>query len=393
VSALSHIRIVELADGVAGEYCGKLLADFGAEVIKVERLERGSRTRHLGPFAPTGAAPEHSGLFAFLNTNKRSVTIDLDSPDGVATLAKLLAHADAVIDDHPPGWLAGVGLDPEDYRATWPRLTLCAITSFGQDAPPDRTHAEDLTVMHASGWGYHTPSSGEDDRPPLKGAGRFLPSYEAGLDGALCVVACLLGRDQCGTGRFIDVSTQAVMASRVDYVLNQMVAGDMDVGTERSRFDLGGPAGIFPCRDGFIYIFMTTPAHWQAFYSMIGNPEQLRDFPPNWLERGLTPDRIAAARHHLVEWLRTQGKDQAAATAQELGLTLVPVNNASDLQRSPQFRHRGFFSEVDHPVIGRAAYPTVPYKLGQTPARIVRAAPLLGEADADQLAASGTARS
>ncbi len=378
MSALRSFTIVELAETVAGEYCGKLLADFGATVIKLEP-PGGSPTRSLGPFAPGGHGPEHSGLFAYLNTNKSSVTLALTTAEGQAALARLLAGADAVIDDHAPGWLAGIGLDPASYLTTFPQLSLCAITPFGQNAPGTRRHAEDLTVMQASGWGYHTPSGAEAERPPLKGAGRFQASFESGLDAAMCLAACLYGRETQGDGRFIDVSKQEVMASRVDYVLAQMVAGDLEVGTSRTLFDLGGPSGIFPCRDGFVYIWMSAPAHWEAIRQLLDDTAWMDDFPANWMERGLTQERVATCRRHITAWLKNLGKDEAAAAAQTLGLTLAPVNNVSDLPRSEQLRHRGFFQEVEHPVQGRALYPTVPYKLSATPAKIATPAPLLGQ--------------
>jgi crotonobetainyl-CoA:carnitine CoA-transferase CaiB-like acyl-CoA transferase len=380
VSALSSFTIVELSENIAGEYCGKLLSDFGASIIKVER-PGGSPTRQLGPFAPKGQTPERSGLFAYLNTNKSSVTLDLASEAGTVALAELLQRADVVIDDHAPGWLAAIGLNPATYLETYPRLSLCAITPFGQSAPENRKHAEDLTVMNASGWGYHTPSAGESERPPLKGAGRFQVSYESGLDAAMCIAACLYGREAQGRGRFIDVSKQEVMASRVDYVLSQMVAGDLEVGTGRTLFDLSGPSGIFPCRDGFVYIWMSAPSHWEAIRQLLDDTAWMDDFPANWMERGLTQERVAICRQHITAWLKTMDKNDAAAAAQSRGLTLAPVNNVSDLPRSEQLRHRGFFTEVEHPAQGHALYPTVPYKLSATPARIVRPAPLLGQHD------------
>ena len=379
MSALRHFRIVELSEGVAGEYCGKLLSDFGAEVVKIERPGGGSPTRSLGPFKGDEAGVERSGLFAYLNTNKRSVVLDLESAGGRERLFSLLARADAVIDDHAPGWLKSRGLDLADVQQRYPGLVLCSITPFGQSAPEGRAHAEDLTVMHASGWGYHTPSGADPDRPPLKGAGRFQASYEAGLEAAMCVVASLYGREDAGRGRVIDISKQEVMASRVDYVLGQMVAGDMDVDESRARFDLGGPAGIFPCREGFAYVWMSAPSHWKAVRQLLKDPAWMADFPDNWLERGLTPERIAQCRRHFGAWLKTQDKNEAAAAAQTLGLTLVPVNDASDLVASAQFRHRGFFTEVEHPVLGPVLHPTTPYKLSRTPARIERPAPLLGQ--------------
>jgi crotonobetainyl-CoA:carnitine CoA-transferase CaiB-like acyl-CoA transferase len=381
MSALRHFRIVELSERVAGEYCGKLLADFGAELIKVERPGTGSPTRALGPFLDDLPGTERSGLFAYLNTNKRSVALDLASEAGRTALHALLRHADAVIDDHAPGWLEAIGLDPDRLAADWPGLVMTSVTPFGRTAPADRAQAEALTVMHSSGWGYHTPSGSEPDRPPLKGAGRFMADYEAGLDAATCTVAALIGRGASGAGRAIDISGQEVMASRVDYVLGQMVAGDMDVGTSRTQFDLGGPAGIFPCRAGFVYIWMSAPGHWQALRTLLGGPAWMADFPDNWLERGLTPERLATCRAEIGAWLLTRDKDEAAEAAQRLGLTLVPVNDPSDLLRSPQYVHRGYFAEVDHPVLGKALYPTVPYRLSLTPARIERAAPLL-DADA-----------
>lgn len=375
MSALRHCKIIELAESAAGEYCGKLLSDFGAEIIKIER-PGGSPTRALGPFTPSGAPPENSGLFAYLNTNKTSIVLDPAS-DAFKTL---LAGADALIDDHPPGWLAGIGLAPATLHASYPRLTICTITPFGQNAPAARAHAEDLTVLHASGWGYHTPSGGQANLPPLKGAGRFQVSYEAGLDAAMCVTACLYGTRTQGRGRIIDVSKQEVMASRVDYVLAQMVAGDLEVGTSRTLFDLGGPSGIFPCRDGFVYIWMSAPAHWEAIRQLLGDDTAWMDeFPANWMERGLTPERIATCRRHITAWLSERGKDEAAAAAQSRGLTLAPVNNVSDLPASPQLRHRGFFQPVDHPAQGRALYPTVPYQLSATPAHIATPAPRLGQ--------------
>ena len=370
MSALSGIRILELSEGVAGEYCARLLSDFGAEVIKLEKPGSGSPTRALSPLASTGDDPERSGLFAYLNTNKRSVALDPASAQAQAVIEQLLARVDVIVDDHPAGWLKAVGLDPDGLASRFPKLVLCSITAFGQTPPEDRLHAEDLTVMQASGLGYHTPSATPANLPPLKGAGRFLPSYEAGLEAAMCVCAALYDREASGLGRFIDISKQAVLASRLDYVLSQMVAGDMDVSTSRTAFDLFGPAGIFPCKDGYAYIWMSAPAHWDALCKLLGDPAWMNDFPERWLERACTPERVELCRSHIAAWLATQEKEAVSEAAQKLGLILVPVNDARDLQASPQYAFRHFFAEVHHPVLGGALYPTVPYRLSATPAAI-----------------------
>lgn len=377
MSALRPFRVLELSERVAGEYCGKLLSDFGAEVIKLEKPGCGSPTRRLGPFVSHGPASERSGLFAYLNTNKRSLALDVSDAASLSTLDALLDQVDVVIDDHAPGWLAEIGLDPERFAVRWPRLLLCAITPFGQSPPNDRRHAEDLTVFHSSGWGYHTPSAADEQRPPLKGPGRFLPSYEAGLEAALCIVAALFEREGSGRGQFIDISMQAVLASRVDYVLSQMVAGDMDPSDRRTAFDLFGPAGIFRTQDGYAYLWMSAPSHWVGLRTLLGQPAWMNDFPERWLELACTPERVALCRAHIAAWLLHQEKERVAAEAQKLGLTLVPVNNARDLRASPQYAFREFFRELPHPALGRVAYPTVPYRLSTTPAALHTPAPTL----------------
>ena len=394
MSALSAIRVLELTEGVAGEYCGKLLADFGAEVIKLENPDGGSPTRRMGPFSgsgegteSSGEGTENSGLFAYLNTNKCSVALDVATASGAQTLKQLLGKVDVVISDHPDGWLREHGLDVDSVENAFPGLIVCSITPYGLSDGEEPVPAEDINVFHSSGWGYHTPTGADPARAPLSGPGRFMVSYESGLDAALCIVASLYDKEESGQGQFIDLSKQMVMASRTDYVLDQMIAGDMPVSMERTAFDLAGPAGIFPCSDGYIYLWMSAPSHWEAVSEILGAPEWMKAFPGDWLEKGCTPERVAECRGHLVEFLKTQNKVDISAQAQKLGLTMVPVNNAGDLIESSQYQFRGFFAELEHPVLGKTLYPTVPYQLSETPAQLTSPAPLLGQHTAQQLSA------
>lgn len=376
MTALVGFKILELAEGVAGEYCGKLLADLGAEVVKLERPGVGSPTRAMGPFLGDVPGTERSGLFAWLNAGKKSIEYDVDSDH--AELVRMAGHFDAVIDDHAPGWLADHGLGLDGILGVHPQLVICSVTPFGQDAPPERAHGPDLIVMHASGWGYHTPT-GETSLPPLSGPGRFMPSVESGLEASICVTAALVGRMEQGIGRTIDISMQEVMASRVDYVLSQMVAGDMDASDQRTAFDLWGPAAVFACREGYAYVWLSDPTHWEGLRKLLGNPEWMEKYPERWLERGLTPERVAETRAMISQWLATQDKNEVAAAAQAAGLILVPVNNAADLKNSVQYQHRGFFHELDHPVLGTRQYPGSPFTFSHTPITPSGAAPLLGQ--------------
>jgi crotonobetainyl-CoA:carnitine CoA-transferase CaiB-like acyl-CoA transferase len=379
VSALSHLRIIELSNGVAGEYCGKLLADFGAEILKVELPGTGSDTRCRGPFAAAADTREGSGLFAYLNTNKRSVCLDITTPRGQEALHTLIEGADAIVDDHPSGYLESLGIGPADIRARYPRLIVCAITPFGYDAPATMQKAYSLNVFHSSGWGYHSPSEPDLGKPPLKGAGRFHVDYESGLSAALALVAAVHWKGSSGRGQFLDVSQQQSMASLSDYVLGQMVAGTMEVSARRQAFDLRGPATFFQCLDGYVYLWLSEPGHWNGLRTLLGEPTWMLDFPERWLELHLNEERIGRCRAHIAQWMRDQHKLDVATRAQKLGVPVVPVNTAKDLFESEQLQFRGFFTPVEHPILGRLRYPTVPYRLSATPARIDRPAPLLGE--------------
>lgn len=378
MTALTGWKIVELAERVSGEYTGKLLADFGAELIKVER-PGGSPTRAMGPFAGGHGDAPHSALFAYLNTNKKSVVLDLDQDADRALLDRLLASADAVIDDHDEAWGAERGLSPEQLHARFPALVHCLLTPFGRGAPAQWQNARPINVMNAGGWAYHTPSESDGSKPPLKGAGRFMPDYEAGIDAALCVVSALYRKHRTGKGQCIDLSEMEVQLSRTDCVLGRLLAGEVEPGPERTKYDMGGPGTSFACKDGQVYLIMTTAKHWAGLCQLMGEPEWTKDFPADWLEYGCTPERVASFRAGFAQWVLHEEKDAVSEAAQKLGMPIVPVNTAADLHRSVQYVHRGYFQSLHHPVLGDALYPTVPYQLSASPVKLVSPAPQPGQ--------------
>jgi len=277
MSALTGIRIVELAESVAGEYCGKLLADFGAEVIKVER-PGGGPTRATAPLIGDGDGPERSAVFAYLNTNKRSVQLDLASADQLELLHTIIATADAVIDDHAPPWVDAMGFSEAEVARRHPTVVFCSVTPYGMQAPPERHNAKTFNVFHSSGWGLHTPSHADPAKPPLKGPGRFLADYEAGLDAALCVASSLFWHLHTGAGQYIDVSAHAVLASRADCVLGRFITGEVTPENTRDDYDQQGPASFFACADGFVYLYMTSGNHWAGLKMLMGQPDWLNEF-------------------------------------------------------------------------------------------------------------------
>src|SRR6201988_2702862 len=344
MSALTGIRVVELAESVAGEYCGKLLADFGVEVIKVETPGRGSRTRAMAPIVGDGC--EGSALFAYLNTNKYSIELDVTAAVDAERLHTLIGTADAVIEDRAT-----------DRSERHPDVVFCLITPFGQGAPAEFENAKSINVFHASGWGNHTPTHPDPTLPPpggppLQGPGRFLADYEAGLDAALCIASSLFGRLHTGQGESIDISEHAVLVSRAECIVGRFITGEVAAAGTRDDYDQQGPAAFFPCADGFVYLYMTSGAHWQGIKELMGHPEWLGAFDDDLVEFSVTPEKVAAFRRGFADWVRDFAKEVAAEQAQRLGVPLVPVNGAADLHRSPQYRHRGFFQDVTHPVLG-----------------------------------------
>lgn len=362
MTALKGFRIVELTSRVTGAYAAKLLADFGAEVIKVEPPE-GCATRRIAPFVAGKSA-----VFEYLNTNKQSLAIDLANDR--SALDALLADADALIMDQTPEWAEAQGLGPQAF----PDLVHCHITPFGQDAPREWQIAKPINVMNAGGWAWHTPSETSPEKPPLKGAGRFMSDYEAGLEAALATAASLWRKRSTGTGQFIDISEVATQISRIDCVLGRMLAGEADPGPERTCYDMGGPGSTFACADGHVFLVMTTKAHWLGLRALMGEPDWAQAFPEDWLEFHCTADRVAEFRAHFSDWLLTQTKDEVSEQAQKRGVALVQVNTAADLPAHPQYVHRGFFQSL----AGRS-YPTVPYRMSASPVTLEAAAPDLGQ--------------
>ncbi len=365
--ALAGITIIEIAERVAGEQTGKLLADFGAEVIKIER-PGGAPTRAMGPFKDGKSA-----VFGYFNTNKKSVVLDLADPAGRATLDRLLSRANALIDDHDEAWGAGRALTSADVAAAHPHLVHCAITPFGQGAPPEWQKAHPVNVINAGGWAYHSPSEAKADKPPLKGAGRFLPDYEAAIDAAMSVLASLHRQRKTGAGQFIDISEIEVQMNRIDGVLDRLLAGDVEPSRDRTAYDMGGPATCFACKDGHVYLFMTTQTHWKALGDLMGNPGWFDTFEADWLEFHCTRERVEEFRVLFRPWIAKQDKLAITEAAQKAGLAMVPINTAADLPKNEQFIHRGFFQELDG-----LAYPTVPYRMSASPVRLHSPAPALG---------------
>ena len=377
---LDGLRVVELATGVAGPYAGKLLADYGADVIKVEP-PGGDPARREGARIGDRPDPEASPLFLHLNTNKRSIEVDLGRSDGVELVARLVASADAVLESEPPGRLAAIGLGPDDLRAEHPSLVVASVTPFGQTGPLAGEAGGDL-VAYAMGGPLH--ATGDPDREPMKLAGRIV-EYHAGAVAGLAALAAIRVAETTGRGSHVDVSNYETQAASIDRRAALTVGHQFDgqVATRVGGNRLGAiPAGVYPTLDGHVQIVFA-PNWMPRLAEMTENDELGRRFAsPTWIDDDELPDLVNAA---LFEWTLTRTKQEAMAEAQSWGLAVMPLNDTTEVLADPHFAFRRFWQRWDHPVVGPHLAPGPPFRLpGGWRAR--RPAPTLDQHRAEILA-------
>jgi crotonobetainyl-CoA:carnitine CoA-transferase CaiB-like acyl-CoA transferase len=378
MQALEGLRVLELGEMVAAAYGAKLMADLGADVVKVEPPQ-GDPARARGPFPGRRPDPEASGLFLYLNSNKRSVTLDPERDRG--ELDRLVAWADILIHNFPRRRMPEQGVDYERFRSLNPRLVMCSITPFGLTGPHSGYNAYEITTVHGGGWAWLSPgASDRPDLPPLKPNGHQA-DFQGGLAGALAALAAFHRARETGQGEHIDLSMQAFVASFLEqnfvyYTYKGLVASRLG-----KRFL--HPWGMYPCKDGMIFLVVIEQDQLTRLYDLIGNPEWT-----TW-EIFKTPFSCAenadVLRMQLEESTKQWTVMDLFRAGQEKRVCFAPVLNMADLAGQAQLRERGFFVEVDHATAGRLPYLGPPYHLKERWWSIRRPAPRLGEHNAEVL--------
>ena len=371
-TALEGVRVLDLADE-SGAYCGKLLADMGADVILIEP-PGGVRMRTIGPFYRGVQHPDRSLFFWHYNANKRSVSLDVRTADGRQRFMDLVTGADVVVDTSPPGHLDALGLGYATLTAGNPRVTLASITPFGQSGPC-RTHRGSDLVCQAVGGGVFV--NGWPDEPPLQGLG--LQAYHsAALHAASAIVLALLARTRTGRGQQIDVSIQACVAACVEHVS----ATYHTIGTVAHRqgtlhwtrhFRVGR------CRDGDV--LHGTLGDWTALLEWLKGDGMAADLgAPEWADAGYRRDHSAHLFTVLDAWARTHTVEDLVNGAQMRRLPYAEVRSPDALCDDPQLRARGFFAAIEHDELSTSiTYPGAPYIFSATPWRLRRRPPRSGE--------------
>ncbi|MGB6836114.1 MAG: CoA transferase [Dehalococcoidia bacterium] len=376
--AFEDVKVVEYATMVSGPYCGKLLADMGAEVIKIEEPPRGDPARGRGPFPKDEPHPERSSLFMYLNTSKRGVTLDPDRPGGREALRQLARWADVLVDNHGPERLDSLGLGWEALRQENPGLIVTSITPYGRTGPRSGQKGSELTSYHAGGMGNSLPTRAVDaNRAPVK-AGGYPTGYHAGLTAALATAAALMGRHLSGAGRLVDISEQEAILALVRTTL----AGTIYHRSTWSRVPDRPPTmGRMECRDGYVVVGAFEDHHWRGLVELMGNPEWASD--EKWNSRKYRMHHLMEIGALMDEWMRQQSKEEIHHKGAAKGFAIGPINTAEEVMRYRQYEAREYFVEVEHPEGGRYRYAGWPYRMSGTPPRVRRPAPLLGQDNED----------
>jgi crotonobetainyl-CoA:carnitine CoA-transferase CaiB-like acyl-CoA transferase len=361
---LHNIRILDFSWVLAGPYATRILADFGAEVIKVQ------------PLLPEEAEDAFSrGYYNTWNRNKLGITLNLNKGGGVAIAKKLIAISDAVVENFTPRVMANWGLDYESLKKIKPDLIMLSMSTMGSTGPYRDYVGFGPTVHAFSGMTYLTSFPSE---PPL-GPGYAHADHVAGLVSALAVLSALEYRRRTGEGQFIDISQVEAMASLLGDAVLEYTAGGRVPEPSGNRSAEAAPHGIYRCRgdDRWCAIAVFNDEEWRRFCRVLGDPSWAADrrfaASANRLENADELDRRVA------EWTMQHTAEEVMTWLQVAGITAGVVQDARDLANNPQLRSRGFFVELDHPELGNTVSDAVPIRLFRTQARYRRAAPTLGQ--------------
>lgn len=362
---LSGVRVLDLSEGIAGPGCTKIMAQLGADVIKVERPRTGDVARSLPPFYKDRPHLEGSGLFLYLNMGKRGIILDMEKAQGRDLFRKLVAESQIVVESFSPGTMAAWGLGYSSLEALNPSLVMASITPFGQAGPYRDLIDSDIVLQALGGLLYIT---GDQGREPLRQGGN--PAYfHAAMQSFSGIMGALFYAESTGVGEYLDIAVVECMAVNAMFSsLSYDLAGRI---LSRS----GDRQPVFQAADGYVG-FVLRPENWHAICQALGCPDlehdpRFADEPSRQVNRAEMLQEIAAA-------VSNKEKLELYRTAQEMRVPTGYVCTAADLLASPQYQDRDFLREVDHPLTGTLTYPGVPWKMDDLPLVILKA-PCLGE--------------
>ncbi len=375
---LSGIRVVDFTHHIAGPFCTKMFADWGAEVVKIERPGLGDPARTMGPFPADVPDREKSGTFLHLNTNKKSISLDLTSTFAQEVVARLVADADIVVESFRPGVMDRLGFGYSALSELNPGLIYTSITNFGQTGPYRDYRASEL-VLFAMGGPMNV--MGLPDREPLKLGGNHV-QYQAGNSAAAATLGAWFGRTYRDTpGQQIDVSVMETQAETINfrkvYLTSYAYRGER--GSRQPIAALGYPGGFYPTSDGYVFV-SGGGQYWPKTCALLGRPDLVTD-PKFGLPTGQF-DPVAKEEFESTVWLPwtlSRTKVEVMEAAQSFGILCGAILTVEDAMTSEHYRERGYWTTIDHPIAGSFEFPGPPVVMHETPRSHPEPAPTLGE--------------
>ncbi|MFJ3447255.1 CaiB/BaiF CoA transferase family protein [Pseudomonas sichuanensis] len=380
MGALSHLRVLDLSRVLAGPWSGQILADLGADVIKVERPGSGDDTRAWGPPFLKDSRGENTSEAAYYlsaNRNKRSVTIDFTQPEGQRLVRELAAKSDIVIENFKVGGLAAYGLDYQSLKAINPKLIYCSITGFGQTGPYAKRAGYDFMIQGLGGLMSLTGRpEGEEGAGPMK-VGVALTDILTGLYSTVAILAALAHRDQAGVGQHIDMALLDVqVACLANQAMNYLTTGNAPRRLGNAHPNIV-PYQDFPTADGNFILTVGNDGQFRKFAEVAGQPQWADD------PRFATNKQRVANRAELIPLIRqaTVFKTTAewVSELEKAGVPCGPINDLAQMFQDPQVLARGLAVNIPHPLAGNVPQVASPIRLSETPVEYRQAPPLLGE--------------
>ncbi len=389
---LSHIKVLDLSRVMAGPWVGQMLADFGADVIKVERPGAGDDTRGWGPpflKATDGKETQESGYYLSVNRGKRSLTLNIDKPEGQAVVRKLAANSDILLENFKLGTLARYGLGYDELSKINPRLIYCSITGFGQTGPLAPKVAYDFLIQAMGGLMSIT---GEADGRPGGGPQKVgIPILDlmTGMYGSVAVLAALANREVTGRGEFIDLAMLDVQTAVLsNQAMNYLLSGRTPR-RQGNRHPNIMPQDVFKCRDGEVVLAVGNDSQFAKMCVALGRPELASD--PRYIKNAdrvrNMPDLMALIAEIFAQWSRADLVD----ALEKAGVPCGPINSIAEVFDQEQIKHRGMRMDLPHPRSGTVPSVANPIKFQNTPTHYDRAPPLLGQHSDEILREAGYA--
>jgi crotonobetainyl-CoA:carnitine CoA-transferase CaiB-like acyl-CoA transferase len=376
---LAGVKVLELAQIMAGPTCGMLLADLGADVIKVERVPGGDDTRLMDRPSVHG----ESAAFMAMNRNKRGIALNLKLPVAQTTLKRMVARADVVTENYRKGTMEKLGLGYESLKRINPAIIYCSISGFGRSGPYADKGGYDLVAQGMSGLMAIT---GEPGRAPVK-HGAPTCDINAGMLGALGVVAAYVHRLKTGVGQLVDTSLfEAGIHQTFWQSAIYFATGDAP-GPSGSAHILSAPYQAFRAADGWLTIGGANQGNWERLVRVLGASEWLED--PRFSSNAERMKNLDALTEIMSARLRTWKVKDLIAALEAVGVPCGPINSIADMAADPQTLAREMVVELEHPRAGRTRALGLPIKLSATPGKVTRPAPIFGQHTREVLAEFG----